>query len=95
MIVAVAARLNAQHKVPAVEQLLAVAACVQNMILAAHAMGYGTMWKTGAAAYDPGVKAALGLDAGDHIVAFVYLGTADSRCPVRPAVIDDLVTRLT
>ena len=62
-------------KVPQIEQVIAVGAAVQNLILAAHGLGYGSMWKTGAAAYDPGVKAAVGLQAHDHIVAIVHLGT--------------------
>jgi hypothetical protein len=33
------------------------------------------MWKTGAAAYDAGVKAAIGLSAEDHIVGIMHLGT--------------------
>jgi hypothetical protein len=33
------------------------------------------MWKTGAAAYDPQVKAAVGLNADDHIVAILHLGS--------------------
>jgi hypothetical protein len=33
------------------------------------------MWKTGAAAYDPEVKATLGLQADDHIVGIMHLGT--------------------
>jgi nitroreductase len=48
---------------------------VQNLILAAHDLGYGAMWKTGAAAYDFGVKAAVGLQAHDHIIGIVHLGT--------------------
>jgi nitroreductase len=40
-------------KVPEIEQVLAAGAAVENMFLAAHAMGLGVMWKTGAAAYDP------------------------------------------
>ena len=31
-------------------------------------------WKTGEAAYDTEVKKALGLNADDHIVGFVYTG---------------------
>jgi hypothetical protein len=33
------------------------------------------MWKTGAAAYDAAVKAAVGLRAEDHIVGIMHLGT--------------------
>jgi nitroreductase len=62
-------------KVPEIEQVVAVGAAVQNMFLAAHAMGFGVMWKTGAAAYDDGVKAAVGLAPADHIIAILHLGT--------------------
>jgi nitroreductase len=64
-----------QSKVPEIEQVIAVGAAVQNLFLAAHASGYGVMWKTGAAAYDPGVKALVGLQPHDHIVAILHLGT--------------------
>jgi nitroreductase len=62
-------------KVPEIEQLIAVGAAVENMFLAAHAMGFGVMWKTGAAAYDDGVKAAVGLSPEDQIIAILHLGT--------------------
>jgi nitroreductase len=62
-------------KVPEIEQVVAVAAAVENMFLAAHAMGFGVMWKTGPAAYDDRVKAAVGLTPDDHIVAILHLGT--------------------
>ena len=47
----------------------------KNLFLAAHDLGYGVMWKTGAAAYDPDVKAVVGLQPQDHIVAIMHLGT--------------------
>jgi nitroreductase len=75
LIVVVAAVCNTEARIPAVEQLLAVAAAAQNMMLAATALGFGAMWKTGDAAYDDRVKAALGLAAPDAIVGFMYLGT--------------------
>ena len=92
VIVAVAAAARPHPKIPEVEQLAAVAAGIENMILAAHALGFGTMWKTGGAAYSPIVKRALGLDESDQILGFVYLGTAVTRAPVRAAEID-AVTR--
>ncbi len=76
LIVVAAARLRREHKIPEVEQLLAAGAAVENVMLAAQALGFGAMWKTGAPAYDPTVKQALGLDAEDAIVGFLYLGTA-------------------
>ena len=44
-------------------------------MLAAHALGYGAMWKTGEPAYDARVKEAIGLLASDAIVGFLYIGT--------------------
>lgn len=67
-----------QPKVPEVEQLLAAGAAVQNLCLAAHALGYGAMWKTGPAAYEPEVKQAVGLAPQDHLVAILHLGTRDN-----------------
>jgi nitroreductase len=65
---------RAQTKIPEIEQVIAVGAAAQNLFLAAHDMGYGVMWKTGAAAYDPAVKATVGLRPEDHIVAIMHLG---------------------
>ncbi|HEY2145061.1 MAG TPA: nitroreductase [Steroidobacteraceae bacterium] len=62
-------------KVPEIEQVIAAGAAAQNLFLAAHALGYGVMWKTGAAAYDAGVKATVGLSPDDHIVAILHIGT--------------------
>jgi nitroreductase len=74
LILIVAAHVQKEHKIPEVEQLCSTAAAAQNIMLAANAQGYGAMWRTGAAAYDPGVKQALGLSADDEIVGFIYLG---------------------
>ncbi len=63
-----------QTKIPEIEQVVAVGAAAQNLFLAAHDLGYGVMWKTGAAAYDAAVKASVGLKADDHIVAIMHLG---------------------
>lgn len=75
LIVAVAARVQTGAKIPEIEQILSAGAAAQNIMLAAHALGYGAMWKTGEPAYDSSVKEALGLQATDAIVGFLYLGT--------------------
>jgi nitroreductase len=62
-------------KVPEIEQVIAVGAAVENLMLAANDLGVGAMWKTGPAAYSARVKAAVGLAADDHIVAILHLGT--------------------
>ncbi len=75
VIVVVAAKVKRGHKIPEIEQLASASAAAQTIMLAAPALGYGAVWKTGAQAYDPAVKVALGLDAEDDIVGFLYIGT--------------------
>jgi nitroreductase len=74
-LVVVGCVIRENSKVPEIEQVIAAGAAAQNLFLAAHGLGYGVMWKTGAAAYDPDVKAVLGLQPGDHIVGIMHLGT--------------------
>jgi len=74
LIIAVAAEVQEHPRIPQIEQILAVGAAVENMLLAAHALGFGANWKTGPAAYDPTFKEALGLASTAQLVGFVYLG---------------------
>jgi nitroreductase len=90
-IIAVAAHLVRLHKVPELEQVQAVAAAVQNMFLAAHALGHGAMWKTGAATRALQVREALGFTADEELVAFLYLGTNATPGPVRVGSLDGKV----
>ena len=86
----------AVHKgdaVPFIEQFASAAAAAQNALLAATALGYGSMWRTGDPAYDPNVAAALGLATTDAIVGFLYIGTpheGGAKPPHNPQI-DDLV----
>ena len=61
-------------KVPELEQDLSAAAATQNMLLAAYAQDVGAFWRTGSMAYDPKVKAGLGLAANEKLIGFLYLG---------------------
>ena len=90
LIVVVAARVQA-GKIPEIEQVLAVGAAAQNIMLAAHALGYGAMWKTGPAAYSNNVKRMLGLQEDDHIVALLYLGTLGALGPQRAPLVEGRV----
>jgi nitroreductase len=84
LIVVVAARLREHKNVPAVEQIISAGAAAQNILVAAHALGFGGFWRTGPAAYDERVKTALGLDRQDSIVGFLYLGTPAVAAPLVP-----------
>lgn len=74
-IVVVAAKVQREAKIRVIEQQASAAAAAQTIMLAAPALGYGAVWKTGAPAYDPSVKLALGLAADDDIMGFLYIGT--------------------
>src|SRR3982751_1607592 len=47
MIIAVVAKIDKTTNIPEIEQTLATGAATQNLMLALHAQGYGTAWKTG------------------------------------------------
>ena len=87
LVIAVGASLRQDHKVPEHEQLLAAGAGVMNLLNTFHAQGYGAIWLTGGNAYDPEVAAALGFDAQERCLGFVYVGSTfpqDGAPPRRP-----------
>ncbi len=76
LLIVVACKADAKHgKIPEVEQILSTGAAAYALTLAAKAEGFGSMWKTGPAAYDDSVKQALGLAPTDRIVGFIHIGT--------------------
>lgn len=79
VIVVVAAKIKEHVKVPEVEQLLSAGAVAQNICIAAHAMGYGAIWRTGDMAYDDLVADGLGLKGNEKIVGFIYIGEVEGR----------------
>lgn len=84
LILVVAARPKSTDRIPEIEQVVSAGAAAQNIMLAAYAMGFGAMWRTGDASYDDQVKTALGLQATDKIIGFIYLGSADGPAPSAP-----------
>jgi len=95
LIVVVAAHAQPSVKIPAIEQTLSAGAAAHAMMLAAFALGFNAMWKTGGPAYDVEVKTALGLEPGDAIVGFLYFGTeAGGRAPAARGEWRDLVREL-
>lgn len=76
IVVAVISRVTKGHKIPEWEQLLSSGAACQNMLHAAHASGYAAQWITEWPAYDANIHKALGLEDGDQVAGFVYIGTA-------------------
>ena len=89
LIIIAVAEIQEHPKVPPVEQISAVAAAVQNMSVAIHAMGYSSIWRTGAVAFDDNVKNALGFRSHDEIVGLLYVGTPTVEREVPENKIED------
>jgi nitroreductase len=85
LLIAVVATIAKDHpKIPEIEQILSAGAAAQNILLAAHALGFGAKWLTGANAYDEHVRQALGLDPDDRLVSFIHIGTLAGEAPHVP-----------
>lgn len=79
------ARLDeADKEVPAVERFISLGCAIQNMLLMAHAMGYGSALTSGQALASPRLRRLFGLTPGEAPVCFVNVGTVGARKPMRP-----------
>ncbi|HAN26902.1 MAG TPA: NAD(P)H nitroreductase [Halieaceae bacterium] len=86
LLLVVVARLQEHPKVPQSEQRLSAGCAAHAILLAAEALGYAGIWRTGNAAFDPFVGAALGLEPGEEVVSFLYLGTRDGNPKTLPTL---------
>jgi len=82
-ILVVVAQIIPDHKIPVIEQIAATAAATQNAQLALTDLGFGCIWRTGEFAFSDAVKAALGFQAQDAIIGFLYVGTPSKQPPAR------------
>ena len=82
-------------KVDEFENACAAAAAAQNILLAAHALGLGGMWRSGDPIFDPLVRQALGFAADQQMVGFIYIGYPQAELPPpnRPGAEDRTVWR--
>jgi nitroreductase len=81
-----------ESKVIEVENISAVSAAAQNILLAAHALGLGAILRTGEWARDPQVKQFFRLGEDQHIIGFIYVGYPETVIEPAPRpVVDDRV----
>ncbi|MDB4896571.1 MAG: nitroreductase, partial [Firmicutes bacterium] len=83
VIIAVTAHPAGKPNVVREEEIAATSAAVQNMLLAAHGLGLGAVWRTGPAAQHPRTNELFGLEPGEELVGFVYMGYPDMEAPRR------------
>jgi nitroreductase len=79
LVIAVGVDKPSEEKVLEIENVSAVSAACQNILLAAHALGLGAIWRTGEWARDANVKKFLGFSTDQHIVGFIYVGVPEFK----------------
>lgn len=80
MVIAVIAKVTPEiSQVPKIEQVISAGCAAHGILLAAHALGLGAMWRSGKYAFDPVVRKGLSLGEDDEVVAFIYLGSLAGR----------------
>ncbi len=93
LVIAVGVDKPTEERIIEIENVCAAAAACQNILLAAHALGLGAMWRTGEYARDPMIKEFFGLAPDQHLIAFIYVGypEGETMLPQRPPVDDRVV----
>lgn len=65
--------------IPVLERMVSVGAAVQNMLLMAHALGYGSSLTSGQAMNSERLRSLFGLKDGETAVCFLNIGTIVKR----------------
>lgn len=78
VVIAVGVDKPTESRVSELENICAAAAACQNILLAAHGLGLAVQWRTGDPANDPNVKKFLDLAPDQSLLAFLYIGYAET-----------------
>lgn len=81
VVIAVAVSPSEEPKVIRSEEFAATHAAVQNMLLAAHALGLAAIWRSGEPCYHPRMKQAFQLRETEELVGLIYVGYPDAAQP--------------
>jgi nitroreductase len=88
MVIVVVSTPRQSELVPVFDQQLAAGCAVMAMQMAARALGFGGIWRSGWFMYDRGLHRELDLRDEDQIVGFLYLG-APKVVPPAPEQVAD------
>lgn len=72
-----------EAEVPAAERWVSLGCAIQNMLLVAHAMGFGAALTSGQAIASPALRELFALGRGEEPVCFVNIGSVSQRKPMR------------
>ena len=74
LLIAVGVDKPSEPKVLEIENICAAAAAVENLLIAAHALGLAAKWRTGDDARNPRIKEFFGFAPDRHLIALIYIG---------------------
>lgn len=77
LVIAIAVSPSPDPKVSRIEEFAAAHSAAQNMLLTAHALGLGTIWRSGDPMYHHRMKQAFGLTESEELVGLIYIGYPD------------------
>lgn len=78
-IVVALSRQAGNEKAIYIEDVSAVSAAVQNILLEAHGLGLGAIWKSGPAYYAEPVKEYFNLTYDEEILGVIFVGESDMK----------------
>lgn len=80
LLILVVAKLgNCEPAIPILERMVSVGCAVQNMLLSAHSMAYGSSLTSGQAMCSPRMRQLFRLTDGEEAVCFINMGTVSKR----------------
>ncbi len=77
-------RADDHPEIPAQERLVSLGCAIQNILLTAHANGFGAGLVSGQALDTGGMRRLFGLRDGERAVCFLAAGSVQHRKPIRP-----------
>ena len=82
LVIGIAVSPSASPHVSQIEEFAAAHSAAQNMLLAAHALGLGAIWRSGEPMYHQRMKQAFGLSESEVMVGLIYVGYPDMQPPI-------------
>ncbi|MGV8894299.1 MAG: nitroreductase family protein [Burkholderiaceae bacterium] len=82
LLLAIAQLGPAEPDIPALERMVSFGCALQNMLLSAHAMGFGAGLTSGQAMTSKHMQKLFALAGEEHPVCFINIGTASKRKPL-------------
>jgi nitroreductase len=87
-------RPQRRHRVPEWEQMAATCGMTHALMLLLHSRGYGSIWRTGVFPALTQVRRVLGLERGEQLLGWLYVGTPVPAEAPRPRLPEDLSDRV-